>query len=147
MKKHPRILICTLALIMFLFAGCGSLAPKSYQTLEEWYDANPFMKSMFELSVSAGSEDSDITFHVEDNTIIYRLVLDEVQFGESEEDDQLYTNIYDQIYENDRSTFTDLIADMADLSGIAESSVSLRIEVYNPDSTTPDYTKTFTPTL
>lgn len=141
MKKHTRILALVLALAMMLMTGCGK---KTYATAEEWYDANPLAASAINMAMNAEDGGDQMSFDVEGNTVIYGLTMEEAIFGESEELDATYTAYFDEAFEADSATYTEIITELSDLCGIASSELSVRIEIYNPGESEPGYTKTFT---
>jgi len=142
MKKHVRIFALVLTLSMMLLTACGG--KKTYSTVEEWYDDNPALRTFINAGIDNAEEDGDdLAMIVEDNTLIYSVKLEEKMFGESEEMDATYKAFFDESFEAEKEEYVSIIPDLADMSGVPESSISIRIEIYNPGETTPSYTKTF----
>lgn len=141
MKKHVKIFALVLALSLMLLTGCSF--NKTYSTVEEWYNDNPVFSTIINTAISANADGEEISMLIVDNTIVYSLVLEEKVFGENAELDALYKQEFDKALEEDKDTYIDLIPDIADLSGVPESSISVRIELFNPNEVTPSYTKTF----
>ena len=142
MKKHLRVFTSLLALSMLFMTGCGQ---KNYRTIEEWYNDNPSLRSSINTELENADEDGETSaMIIEDNTLVYSIQLEEKVFGESEEDDAICKAFFDETFEAEKETYVSIIPDLADLSGVPESSISVRIEIYNPGESSPSYTKTFT---
>ncbi len=141
MKKHLCVFASLLALSMIFMTGCGK---KSYSTVEEWYDDNPTLHASINAEIENADENGETSaMIIEGNTLIYSIKLEEKAFGESEEYDAICKAYFDETFEADKEEYVSIIPDLADLSGVPESSISVRIEIYNPDESTPSYTKTF----
>lgn len=142
MKKYTRIFALVFTLSVMLLTACGG--KKTYSTVEEWYDDNPALRTFINAGIENAEESGDdLAMVIEDNTLIYSVVLEEKMFGESDEMDKLYKQFFDESFEAEKDEYVSIIPDLADLSGIPESSISVKIEIYNPGESTPSYTKTF----
>ena len=141
MKKYTKIFALVLALAMMLITGCGK---KTYATAGEWYDNNPMAATAINMAVEASDDGTQMSFDIVDNTIIYSMTMDEAIFGESEEMDTLYQTLFDESFDAESTTYTDIITEVSGLCGIASSELSVRIEIFNPGASEPGYTKIFT---
>lgn len=145
MKKHTRIFALALALSMMILAGCSNLN-KTYNSVEEWYDANPMMSSMIQLGMAAEEDSDELTFDIEGNAIVYGLIMEEEVFGIDAEMDQFYKEYFDSYFSSEDvyNEYSELITSISELCGIPESEISVRIDIFNPGSTTPGYTTSIT---
>lgn len=141
MKKNSRIWASVLIAAFLLMTACGK---KTYATAEEWYTSNP-LASTFVNAALASEADNDMEMHfsISGNTIIYGLEMDEVVFGQNEELDEIYRESFDTAFADKNANYAEIITNLSSACGIASEELSLRIEIFNPKATVPDYTYTY----
>lgn len=121
----------------------STATPGKYATVEEWYISNPSFETIVNMGLSAEDTNNELNFTIVENSIVYSVILEEKMFGEDNELNQAYTEFFDASFESEKEQYVSIIPELAELSGVPESSISVRIEIYNPDESTPSYTKTF----
>ncbi|MDE6015460.1 MAG: hypothetical protein K2H41_07180 [Acetatifactor sp.] len=141
MKRNAKVtvLLFTLALL-FVMAGCGK---KTYATVGEWYDDNPAAAAAITRAINASGNGESMTIAIEENNIIYRIVMDEETFGSSEEMDAFYAQVFDEMLSADEASIKKNIDAIAQDTGVDASKITIIYEVYNPGASTPGYTKSF----
>lgn len=138
--NQKTLLLLIFMVMSMIFAGCGK---KSYETLEEFLNDNPTVKS--DLNASMSSSDGTATLEISGNTLIMKAYYNEKVWGvDSTMDAQLRLQMDDYFAgASVQKQLEQSINQVAEGSGIDASKLSARYEFYNPGASTPSYTYTY----
>lgn len=142
MKKIFRLITMILALSTILLCGCQQ--PKSYETLEEWYNDGSELAVALDDAMPKNTENGTYSFHVKENIMVYSFEYYEVVFTDNEDVNKLYRSMLDDTFEADEDVYLKLIDMVSEESGIPADEISLRFQYLNPGASTASYIKTFT---
>lgn len=139
MKKFTKVFAMMMALVMMVLAvGCGE---KKYSTVEEWYKDNADEFAAVEKELNSSTSDGKMSIYCEGNVIVYKLEMAENLFDGDAELNALIKTTFDSMFEQQKDTYTSLIDSVSEECKIDASSISVRIDVFDPTTTTaPGYT-------
>lgn len=137
MKKFTKVFAMMMALVMMVLAvGCGE---KKYSTVEDWYKDHTSEFAEIEEELNSSSEDGKMSLYCEGNVIVYKLEMNENLFDGDEELNALIQTTFDSMFEAQKDTYTSLIDSVSEESKIDASSISVRIDIFDPTTTEPGY--------
>lgn len=131
MKKLVKVTAMMAALAMVLMmAGCGK---KTYTSVEDWYTndtvAKTFVSAMVE---SQSNEDADVSIDVEDNCMYFDFACKEKLFGIDPETDKIIEQAMYESLGAESESYEELIGEIAELTGIDASEISIGYRYFNP---------------
>lgn len=134
MKKFTKVFAMMMALVMMVLAvGCGQ---KKYTTVEDWYKDNTKEFAEIEKQLNEGQTDGKMSIYCEENVIVYKLEMNENIFDGDAETNELIKTTFDSMFEAQKDTYTSLIDSVAEECKIDASKISVRIDVFDPTTTT-----------
>lgn len=132
LRHSNRVSMIFLAVMCVFMISCS----QKYSTLEEYLQSNPMPDTFTNMTLNGGDINMSMNPEVSENMIILKMVSDRTIFGEDESVNAGIRNELDQYFNSAdaQSSLNASIDRLAAASGLDATLISVRYEMYNPDS-------------